>query len=60
MVPLELLTLIIWLLGFAAELTIALEIEPMCFLVDYAPFLLKFFRICPFSKGAAAAGALGW
>ncbi|MCJ1237437.1 hypothetical protein MMC14_005422 [Varicellaria rhodocarpa] len=59
MVPLELLTLILWLLGFAAELTIALEIEPLCYLVDFAPFLLRFFRVCPFSKGASAAGALG-
>ena len=59
-VPLKMLTLILWLLGFVSAVTIAVEIESLCLALDSVSFLSKYLKICLYSKVAAAIAALGW
>ena len=47
--------------AFAAIASLTLELEPLCFALDYvAPELIAFFRVCPISKAYSAAAALSW
>lgn len=58
---LELLTMLLMTGAFWAVASLALELEPICILLDVAaPELLAFARICPVSKAYAVSGGLSW
>jgi hypothetical protein len=60
LIPIEILTSILWLLSFGAIVSLAVEIEPLCLIADEVPFLLKYLGVCPISKVASVASAFDW
>lgn len=61
LIILELLTMLLMMGAFVAVASLALELEPICILLDTAaPELLVFARVCPFSKAYAVSSGLSW
>ena len=59
-VPLETLTLLLWLLGFVAAASLAIELEPLCLALSSVSFFSKYLKVCLYVKIAAAITAVGW
>lgn len=62
LVPLEVLSMLVMAGAFAASLSLAIKLDPLCSGLDSSSSddLIPFAMLCPLTKGYSIAGGVGW